>query len=85
MVLGNFLLLLLSSINPDLDLQPTVLIQYDLIYCNLTPIVDNRAVHLPGEHPAAGGEDLRPRGDGVGDVAPFLTIASVWSGHPGCG
>jgi hypothetical protein len=35
--------------------------------------VDNRPVHLPGEHPAAGGEDLRPQGDGVGDVALILT------------
>ena len=34
--------------------------------------MDNRAVHLPGEHPAVGGEDLQPQGDGVGDVALFL-------------
>jgi hypothetical protein len=50
---------------------PGVRKQYNS-YCNLIAIVDNRAVHLPGEHPAAGGEDLRPRGDGVGDVAPFF-------------
>lgn len=64
----------MSLPNPDLG---TVRKQYNHIYCNLTPIVDNRAVHLPGEHPAAGGEDLRPRGDGVGDVAPFFDYCSA--------
>lgn len=33
------------------------------------PFMHNHLVHLPGEHPVTRGEDLWPKGDGVGDVA----------------
>jgi hypothetical protein len=38
--------------------------------------VDNRSVHLPGEHPAIGGEDLWPSGRRCGRRRPIIVFSN---------
>ena len=50
--------------------------------------MDNRSVHLPGEHPAIGGEDLWPQGRRCGRRRPITMFFSkngvIFGNHYEC-